>query len=164
MVIGQETPETTGRGGFQARPDHHECVSAPSEITQVWFYIYPMPPKTTEKQLLILEFHMPSSRWRYAEGAMTSRRPIQQYAWRHWRSPTTLTQQRKSILHICCIWYFYTTPDTTARSLDSTGQILLVSFQLASGTSIYWGYFTVSSQEVSTMALAISLRNRLHLW
>jgi hypothetical protein len=25
------------------------------------------------------------------------------------------------------------------------------------GTSIYWGYFTVSSQEVSTMALAISL-------
>jgi carbon starvation protein CstA len=24
------------------------------------------------------------------------------------------------------------------------------------GTSIYWGYFTVSSQEVSTMALAIS--------
>jgi hypothetical protein len=29
-------------------------------------------------------------------------------------------------------------------------QILII------GTSIYWGYFTVSSQEVSTMALAIS--------
>jgi hypothetical protein len=40
--------------------------------------------KTTEKQLLILEFHTPSSPWRY------------------------------------------TTPDTTARSLDSTGQIFLV--------------------------------------
>jgi hypothetical protein len=39
----------------------HECVSAPSEITRVWFYIYPMPPKTTETQLLILEFHTPSS-------------------------------------------------------------------------------------------------------
>jgi hypothetical protein len=45
--------------GFQAK-DHHECVSAPSEITQVWFYIYPMPQKP-EKQLFILEFHTPSS-------------------------------------------------------------------------------------------------------
>jgi hypothetical protein len=26
------------------------------------------------------------------------------------RIPTTLTQQRKSVLHACCIWYFYTTP------------------------------------------------------
>jgi hypothetical protein len=25
--------------------DHHECVYAPSEITRVWFYIYPMPQK-----------------------------------------------------------------------------------------------------------------------
>jgi hypothetical protein len=33
------------------------------------------------------------------------------------------------------------TPELMARSM---------------GTSIYWGYFTVSSQEVSTMALAIS--------
>jgi hypothetical protein len=38
------SPETAGRGGFQAK-DHHECVSAPSEITRVWFYIYPMPQK-----------------------------------------------------------------------------------------------------------------------
>jgi hypothetical protein len=30
---------------------------------------------------------------------------------------------------------------------------------LVIGTSIYWGYFTVSSQEVSTMALAISFLN-----
>jgi hypothetical protein len=32
------------------------------------------------------------------------------------------------------------------------GSILII------GTSIYWGYFTVSSQEVSTVALAISLK------
>jgi hypothetical protein len=33
-------------------------------------------------------------------------------------------------------------------------QILII------GTSIYWGYFTVSSQEVSTMALAFSAQNQ----
>jgi hypothetical protein len=47
------------------------------------------------------------------------------------RIPTTLTQQRKSALHIlllCCIWYFY----TTARSPDSTttGQILLFFYEI----------------------------------
>jgi hypothetical protein len=52
--------QTAGQGSFQAK-DHHECVSAPSEITLVWFYIYSMPPKTTEKLLLIMEFHTPSS-------------------------------------------------------------------------------------------------------
>jgi hypothetical protein len=88
--------------------DHHLCGSAPSEITRVWFYIYPMPQK-----LLILEFRTPSSRWHYADVARTSRRPVQQYAGRHWGSPTTLTQQRKSVCHLCCIWYFNTTPDTT---------------------------------------------------
>jgi hypothetical protein len=49
--------------------------------------------------------------WRYADGATTSRRPVQQCAWRHWGSTTTLIgQQRKSVYHICCIWYFYSTP------------------------------------------------------
>jgi hypothetical protein len=66
--------------------------------------------KTTEKLLLIPELHMPGSQWRYADGATTSRRSVQQYAWRHWGFLTTLTQQRKSVLHVCCIWYFYTTP------------------------------------------------------
>jgi hypothetical protein len=66
--------------------------------------------KTTEKQLLILEFHMPRSPWRRDDVTPTSRRPVQQYAWRHWDSAMTLTQQRKSVYHICCIWYFYTTP------------------------------------------------------
>jgi hypothetical protein len=40
MVFGQEN--------FQAK-DHHECVSAPSEITRVWFYIYPMPQNKLPK-------------------------------------------------------------------------------------------------------------------
>jgi hypothetical protein len=47
--------------GFQAK-DHHECVSAPSEITRVWFYIYPMPQKQ-------LNFGIP-----HAKFAMTLRR------------------------------------------------------------------------------------------
>jgi hypothetical protein len=54
MVFGPGNP------GFQAK-DHHECVSALTEITRVWFYIYPMPQKLPKKQLLILEFHTPSS-------------------------------------------------------------------------------------------------------
>jgi hypothetical protein len=56
MVFGQET-ETAGRGDFQAK-DHHECISVPAEITRVWFILC---HKTTKKQLLILEFHTPSS-------------------------------------------------------------------------------------------------------
>jgi cytochrome c-type biogenesis protein CcmH/NrfF len=39
----------------------------------------------------------------------------------------------------------YITPELWLDQL----QILII------GTSIYWGYFTVSSQEVSTMALAL---------
>jgi hypothetical protein len=35
---GLETPSTCGFGGFLAN-DHHECVSAPSETTLVWFII-----------------------------------------------------------------------------------------------------------------------------
>jgi hypothetical protein len=68
-----------------------------------------------------------TSRWSYADVATTSRRSVQQYAWRHWDSTMTLMQQRKSVYHICCIWYFYTTP---ARSTDSTGQILLVFYEI----------------------------------
>jgi hypothetical protein len=33
------------------------------------------------------------------------------------------------------------------------------NFNNRPGTSIYWGYFMVSSQEVSTIALAISLKS-----
>jgi hypothetical protein len=47
---------------------------------------------------------------RYADVATTSRWPVQQYAWCHWDSAMTLMQRRKSIYHMCCIWYFYTTP------------------------------------------------------
>jgi hypothetical protein len=32
------------------------------------------------------------------------------------------------------------------------------NFNHGNYTSVYWGYFTVSSQEVSTMALAISFK------
>jgi hypothetical protein len=71
-----------------------------------------------------------TSRWQNADVATTSHRPVQQYAWCHWDSAMTLTQQRKSVYHICCIWYFYTTPDTTAQSPDSTGQILLVFYEI----------------------------------
>jgi hypothetical protein len=78
-------------------------------------------------------FGIPHSK--FADGATTSRRPVQQYAWRHWGSPMTLTQQRKSVLHICCIWYFYTMPDTTARSPYSTGQIV---FSFLWNISSWW--------------------------
>jgi hypothetical protein len=97
-----------------------------------WFYIYSnsYSTKTTEKLLLILEFHTPSSPWHLADVATTSHQSVQQYAWRHWDSAMTLTQQRKSVYHICYIWYFYTTPDTTARLPDSTGKILLVFYEI----------------------------------
>jgi hypothetical protein len=82
-------------------------VSRPNTITRVWFYIYPMSQKLPKSGIP----HAMTSRWCYADGATTSRRPVQQYAWCHWISPTTLTQQWKSVLHIlCCIWYFYATP------------------------------------------------------
>jgi hypothetical protein len=89
--------------------------------------------KNTEKLLLILEFRTPNSRWRYADVATTSCRPVQQYAWRHWDSAMTLTQQRKSVCHICCIWYFYTTPDTTARLPDSMGQFFYEIYLVGDG-------------------------------
>jgi hypothetical protein len=111
--LAQETPETA------------VCFCSLRNHTRLVLYLS-YATKTTEKQLLILEFHTPSSPWRRADVATTSRRPVQQYTWRHWDSAMTLTQQRKSVYHICCIWYFYTTPDTTARSPDSTRQIIFL--------------------------------------
>jgi alkylhydroperoxidase family enzyme len=108
--LAQETPETAGRGGFQAK-DHqksHECGF-------IFILCHKNHRKTTFNSGIPHAKFAMMSRWRYADGATTSRRPVQQYAWHHWGSPTTLTQQRKSVLHVCCIWYFYTTPDTTAR-------------------------------------------------
>jgi hypothetical protein len=82
--------------------------------------------KTMEKQLLILEFHTPSSPWRCNDITPTSRRPDQQYAWRHWDSAMTLdTTEKICIPHMLYlillyhpriprldrrIWYCYTTP------------------------------------------------------
>jgi hypothetical protein len=94
-----------GLEGFLAR-DHHSCVSAPSETTRVSFYIYSMPQELPKRPLLILEFHMPSSPWCHADEATTSLRPVQQYAWHHWGT-MALMQPRKSVHHICCIWFFF---------------------------------------------------------
>jgi hypothetical protein len=46
-----------------------------------------------------------------------------------------------------------------------TPELMAGSTPKGTGTSIYWGYFTVSSQEVSTMALAISfITSRLFMY
>jgi hypothetical protein len=105
QIIKPHEYKIAGREGFQAK-DHHECFCSLRNHTSVVLYLS-YATKTTENNL-ILEFHMPSSQWRYTDGATTSRRPVQQYAWRHRGSTTTLTQQWKSVLYICCIWYFYT--------------------------------------------------------
>jgi hypothetical protein len=107
--------------GFPGQRPSRVCFCSLRNHTSVVLYLS-HTTKTTEKQLLIPEFHTPSSPWRYADGATTSRRPVQQYAWCHWGSPTTLTQQRKSVS--------IPRPDTTARSPDSTGKILFVFYDL----------------------------------
>jgi hypothetical protein len=107
MVFGPGNPRDRMSRGFPGQRPSRVCFCSLRNHTSLVLYLS-HATKTTEKQLLIPEFHTPSSR--YADGATTSRRPVQQYAWRHWGSPTTLTQQRKSVLHVCCIWYFYTTP------------------------------------------------------
>jgi hypothetical protein len=92
--------------GFQAK-DHHKCVSANSHRNHTSVILYlSQATKTTKKTLLILEFHTPGSPWRCTNVATTSRRPVQQYKWRHWDSAMLRTQQRKSIYHICCILIF----------------------------------------------------------
>jgi hypothetical protein len=101
----------------------HEWWSRPKTITSVFL----LPQKSHECGFIFILCHKNyrkttfnsgsphakfamTSGWHYANVATTSRRPVQQYAWRHWDCAMTLTQQRKSVYHICCIWYFYTTP------------------------------------------------------
>jgi hypothetical protein len=115
MVFGPGNPRSRG---FPVRRPSWVCFCSLRNHMSVVLYLS-YAAKTTEKQLLIP--HAKLSRWRHANMATTSRRPVQQYAWRHWDSAMTLMQQRKSVYHICCIWYFY----TTARSPDSMGHILL---------------------------------------
>jgi hypothetical protein len=48
-----------------------------------------------------------TSRCCYADVATTSRRPVQQYAWRHWDSAMTLTQQEIRIPHMLYLIFLY---------------------------------------------------------
>jgi hypothetical protein len=75
----------------------HECGFWGSRNTRVVFFCSLInltsvvlylshATKTTEKQLLITEFHTPSSPWRRDDVTPTSRRAVQQYAWHHWES------------------------------------------------------------------------------
>jgi hypothetical protein len=100
--------------GFPGQRPSRVCFCSLRNHTSVVLYLS-YATKTTETTfnsgIPHAKFAM-MSWWRYADGATTSRRPVQQYAWRHWGSTTTRTQQRKSVLHICCIWYFHTIPET----------------------------------------------------
>jgi hypothetical protein len=111
MVFGLETPETANH-------------------TSVVLYLF-HATKTTEKQLLIPEFHTPSSPWCcYADGATTSRRPVQQYAWRHWGSRQHRRNRGNPYYTHVVSDIFIPRPDITARLPDSTGQILLVFYEI----------------------------------
>jgi hypothetical protein len=106
----QETPPQDCRSrGFPGQRPSRVCFCSLRNHTSLVLYLS-YATKTTEKQLLILQFHIQSSPWCYADVATTLRRPVQQYARHHWDSAMTLTQQTKSIYQICCIRYFYTTP------------------------------------------------------
>jgi hypothetical protein len=74
------------------------CFCSLRNHTRVVLYLS-YATKTTEKLLLILEFHTPSSPWHYADVATTSRRPVQQ----------CMTEEIRTTTYVC-IWYFYTTP------------------------------------------------------
>jgi hypothetical protein len=110
------------------------CFCSLRNHTSVVLYLS-YATKNTEKQLLILEL-IPHAKfammswWRYADVATTSRRPVQKYTWRHWDSAMTLTQQRKSIYHICCIWYFYT--PRIPRLNRRTPRVKLVFYEIVS--------------------------------
>jgi ornithine cyclodeaminase/alanine dehydrogenase-like protein (mu-crystallin family) len=72
---GAETRVMVFGPGFQAK-DHHECVSAPSEITRVRIYIYLMPQKLPKTSF---NSRIPHAKFaitplRNADGATTSRR------------------------------------------------------------------------------------------
>jgi hypothetical protein len=90
--------------------------------------------KTTEKQLLIPEFHTPSSPWHRDDVTPTELRhhvdlsnnthdviEDPDYTWRNRGNPY-YTYVVSDI--------FIPRPDTTARSTDSTGQILLVFYKI----------------------------------
>jgi hypothetical protein len=126
-----------GLGGFLAN-DHHECVSAPSEITRVWFYIYPIPQKVPKNSGIPHAKFAMMSGWCYTDGATTLRRPVQQYAWCHWGSRWHWRNRGNQYYTLCCIWYFY----TTVRSPDSTGKILLSFLWNIS----HWRYCTLSDK------------------
>jgi hypothetical protein len=71
--------------GFPGQRPSWVCFSSLRNHTSVVLFIS-YATKTTEKQLLILEFCTPCSPWRYADRATTSCQPVQQYTWRHWGS------------------------------------------------------------------------------
>jgi hypothetical protein len=83
------------------------CFCSLRNHTSVVLYLT-YATKTTEKQLLIAEFHTPSSPWRCV--MMTLRR-------RSHDITSTCPTIRITSLRIpddtdaCCIWYFYTTPE-----------------------------------------------------
>jgi hypothetical protein len=107
-------PESNTRDGlWPGNPGQRPslvCFCSLRNHTRVVLYLS-YTTKTTEKLLLIPEFHTPSSPWRHDDVTLTE--PWHHFDlsnnahhWgRHWGSLTTLTQQRKSVLHICCIWY-----------------------------------------------------------
>jgi hypothetical protein len=110
---GAETPSTCGLWGFLGQRPSRVCFCSLRNHTSVALYLS-HATKTTEKQLLIPEFHTPSSSWRRDDVTPTElQHHVDLSNNTHdviLRIPTTLTQQRKSVLHVCCIWYFYTMP------------------------------------------------------
>jgi hypothetical protein len=111
--------------GFPGQRPSRLCFCCLRNHTSVVLYLS-HATKTTEK-LLIPEFHTPSSPWRYADGATTSRRPVQQYAWLRMTSlriPDYTDATGNP-------YYTYVVSDIfIPRSPDSTGQILLVFYEI----------------------------------
>jgi hypothetical protein len=103
--LAQEPPpETACRGGFQAITSVFLLPQKSHECGFIFILCHQNYRKTTFNSVIPHAKFAMTSRWRFADVATTSRRPVQQYAWRHWDSAMTLTQQRKSIYHICCIY------------------------------------------------------------
>jgi hypothetical protein len=104
---------------------HHSCFLLPHKSHECGF-IFILCHKNYRKTTF--NFGIPhakfamTSRWRYADLYNNTHDVIEIPRW-HWCN-------RGNLYTTCCIRYFYTTPDTTARSLDSTDQILLVFYEI----------------------------------
>jgi hypothetical protein len=107
MVFGPGNPRDRRSRGFPGHRPSRVCFCSLRNHTNVVLYLS-HATKTTEKQLLIPEFHTPSSpiRMKLRRRSYDIMSACPTIRMTSLMIPTTLTQQRKSVLHVCCSLIF----------------------------------------------------------